>query len=284
MKIGENVSVSSVVGDINYPKKEDITSSTIIGLEKTGGSELLEKSLEALAQGWADVKAFEKTPEPTLSTEQLKQKEKLEEKGLAVTVRPDGKFIVETETDKNAWLSSEDIRNVAVFKGNLSIYNGAPQSDVEYPNLESVEGDFTISGFDDECRTSGPNWGYACDVNFSNLKQVTGNINISNSACQLYLNSLEKVGGNLNIDASSHIDNIVFLNNIESIDGDFNIQAGSVHTTPQIFSAVEGTMNAIPPQSRWVNGFGTTLQVGEGDKAKYYEFTTEPEVIKKYTI
>ena len=78
MKIGENVSVSNLVGDINYPKKEDVTSSTIIGLEKTGGSELLEKSLEALAQGWADVRIIEKTPEPMLSAEQLAQKEKLE--------------------------------------------------------------------------------------------------------------------------------------------------------------------------------------------------------------
>ena len=42
--------------------------------------------------------------------------------------------------------------------------------------MESVVGNLTISGFDDECRTSGPNWGYACDVEFPNLKEVTGNL------------------------------------------------------------------------------------------------------------
>lgn len=283
MQIGETVSVSNLIGDINHQKKE-VCSSNTSGIEKTGSSELLEKSLQALAQGWTDVRPFEKTENQTLSTKELEQKAKLEQKGLTVTVRPDGKFIVEAPKDNVNWLSSEDIRNAAILKGNFEIYNGAPQSDVEYPNLELVEGNLTISGFNDECRTSGPNWGYACDVIFSNLKEVTGDFNIFNSACQLYLDSLEEVGGTLNIGASAQIDNIVFINNIEAIGGDLNIQGGTVQSSPQIFSAVEGTMNAIPPESKWQNGFGTTLQVGEGKKAKYYEFTTEPAVIKKYTI
>ena len=172
MKIGENVSVSNLVGDINYPKKEGVTSSTIIGLEKSAGSELLEKSLQALAQGWADVKAFEKTSEPTLSAEQLEQKEKLENKGLTVTVRPDGKFIVEAKEGKYACVSSEDIKNAAVLKGDFEVYNGAPQSDVEYSNLETVVGNLTICDFDDECRTSGPNWDMLVMLNFQILKKL----------------------------------------------------------------------------------------------------------------
>ena len=284
MQIGENVSVSNLVGDINYPKKEDVTSSTIISLEKTGGSELLEKSLEALAQGWADIRPFEKAPAPTLSTEQLEQKEKLEKKGLTVTVRPDGKFIVEAQEGKFAWVSSEDIRNAAVLKGDFEVYNGTPQSDVEYPNLETADGNIVIAGFNDECRTAGPNWGYACDVKFPNLKQVTGDFHIQSSACQMYLDSLEEVGGTLNIADGCETDNVVNIPNIQHIGGDFNIQGGTVITSPQIFMAVDGTMNAVPPKSKFTNGFGSTLQVGEGEKAKHYEFTTQEGVIKKYTI
>lgn len=286
MKIGESVSVSKLVADTNQSKKSDVSASTIIALEKSNGSELLQKSLNLLAQkGWSDVRKIEnKDLEPTLSEKQVEQKAKLEKQGFNVTVRPDGKFIVEAQKDKSTWISSEDIKNVAVFKGDLNIYNGEPQSDVEYPNLEVVLGNFVIAEFDDECRSSGPNWGYACDVVFPNLKEITGNLDVQNSACQLYLNSLEKIGGTFNVDASSQIDNQVFLQNIETIGGDLNIQAGSVKTSPQIFAAVEGTMNAIPPKSHWSNGFGTSLQVGEYPNIKYYEFTTEKEVIKKYTL
>ena len=284
MKIGESVSVPNLVGEINHQKQPEVSSSTIINLEKAGGSELLEKSLEAMAQGWGDLRKLENVSTPVLTEKQMEEKTKLEEKGLSVTVRPDGKFIVEAEKDKSVFLSSSNIENVAVLKGNFEIYNGHPQSDVEYKNLESVVGNLTISGFDDECRTSGPNWGYACDVEFSNLKEVTGDFNIQNSACQLYLDSLEKVGGSFNVGESCQSDNQVFLNNIETIKGDFSIQVGCVHSTPQIFAAVEGTMNAIPPKSHSLGGFGSSLIIGQHPNEKYYEFTTQEGVIKKYTI
>ena len=284
MKIGENVSVAKLVGDINHQKQPEVSSSTIINLEKAGGSELLEKSLEAMAQGWGDLRKLENVSTPVLTEKQMEEKTKLEEKGLNVTVRPDGKFIVESEKDKYHWISSHDISNIAILKGDFEIYNGTPQSDVEYSNLETVDGNIVIAGFNDECRTAGPNWGYACDVKFPNLKQVTGDFHIQSSACQMYLDSLKEVGGTLNIADGCETDNVVNIPNIQHIGGDFNIQGGTVITSPQIFMAVDGTMNAVPPKSKFTNGFGSTLQVGEDEKAKYYEFTTQEGVIKKYTI
>ena len=285
MKIGGNVSGLNVVGDINHQTKDGVGDSTIIAHEKEGGAELLKNTLDALARGLGDVKKNQNQPEVTLSPQQIAEKSKLEENGLSVTVRPDGKFIVEAEEDKNVFLSSDNIKNVAVLKGNFEVYNGTPQSDVEYSNLETVDGNIIISGFNDECRTAGPNWGYACDVKFPNLKQVTGDFHIQSSACQMYLDSLKEVGGTLNIADGCETDNVVNIPNIQHIGGDFNIQGGgTVITSPQIFMAVDGTMNAVPPKSKFTNGFGSTLQVGEGDKAKYYEFTTQEGVIKKYNI
>ena len=42
MKIGENVSVAKLVGDINHQKQEEVGSSTTIGTVKGDGSELLK--------------------------------------------------------------------------------------------------------------------------------------------------------------------------------------------------------------------------------------------------
>ena len=100
----------------------------------------------------------------------------------------------------------------------------------------------------------------------------------------MYLDSLDEVGGTLNIAEGCETDNIVHIPNIQHVGGDFNIQGGTVIASPQIFMAVDGTMNAVPPESKFTNGFGSTLQVGEDEKAKYYEFTTQEGVIKKYTI
>ena len=283
-----------VWGNVAAMKANGVASCTAIKSEKTpeqmieetiaGGAKLLEKSLEALAQAKV-VKSSKSLQQPQLSDEVLAKKAKLEEKGLDVTVRPDGKFAVQAQEGSSSWVSSADIKNVAVLKGDFEIYNDEPQSDVEFPNLESVEGNFTISGFADECRTIGsPNWGYACDVKFPNLKEITGNVDIQGSACYLDLNSLENVGGTVNIGASCQSDNEVYLNNVKSIGGDLNIQAGLVSSSPQIFGAVEGTMNAIPPKSHYTDGFGACLRIGEGTNAKYYEFTTEEGVIKKYTV
>ncbi len=282
-----------VWGNVAAMKTNGVASCTAIKSEKTpeqmideaisGGAKLLEKSLEALAQAKFIKPSLD--DKKLLSDEVLAEKTKLEEKGLAVNIRPDGKFVVQAQEGASAWVSSADIKNVAVLKGDFEIYNDEPQSDVEFANLESVEGNFTISGFDDECRIIGsPNWGYACDVKFPSLKQVTGDVNVQGSACYLDLNSLETVGGTVNIGASCQSDNEVYLNNIKSIGGDLNIQAGLVSSSPEIFGAVEGTMNAIPPKSHYTDGFGACLRIGEGANAKYYEFTTEEGVIKKYTI
>ena len=284
MQIGGNVPGAKLVGDIHHQTKDGVGDSTIIAHEKEGGAELLQSTLEALAQGKTGIRPFEKTPEPTLSEKQLEEKKKLEEQGLNVTVRPDGKFIVEAEKDKYSWIFSNDMSNIAILKGDFQIINGTPQSDVEYPNLETADGTIVIAGFNDECRTAGPNWGYACDVKFPNLKQVTGDFHIQSSACQMYLDSLEEVGGTLNIAEDCEPDNVVNIPNIQHIGGDFNIQCGTVITSPQIFMAVDGTMNAVPPKSKFTDGFGSTLQVGQGEKAKHYEFTTQEGVIKKYTI
>lgn len=277
-----NVSALNAVGNVySYCKQSEVKPSEMIDSTIDGGAELLAKSLKAIAQGWM----IKNTPEKSLSSETLEQKTTLEQAGLNVIVRPDGKFIVEAQQNKNVLIASSDIKNVAVLKGNFEIYNNEPQSDVEFPNLETIEGDFTISGFHDECRTIGSqNWGYACDVKFPNLKKVAGDVNVQNSACYLDLNALETVCGSLNVGASCQSDNEIYLKNIQLINGDFNIQAGSVSSSSQIFAAVEGTMNAIPPKSNYTNGFGTCLKIGENPNAKYYEFTTEVGVIKKYAI
>ena len=144
-----------VWGNVAAMKTNGVASCTAIKSEKTpeqmieetiaGGAKLLEKSLEALAQAKV-VKSSKSLQQPQLSDEVLAKKAKLEEKGLDVTVRPDGKFIVQAQEGSSSWVSSADIKNVAVLKGDFEIYNDEPQSDVEFPNLESVEGNFTISG------------------------------------------------------------------------------------------------------------------------------------------
>lgn len=223
-------------------------------------SQLLAKSLDALAQGWTI-----NTPKEDV----IVQKKALEQKGFNVSVRDDGKFVI----SGNNIISHKDLKNVAEIKGNVQIISG-DNCNKNFSDLESVDGTLSLTGFNEECRESGENWGYACDVKFPALKEITGDLKIQKCAANIYLNDLQKIGGSLTVESNSESDNIVHLGNIEEIKGDLNIQTGTVEANSNIFAAVDGKLNAIPPE----NGYKGFLKTSNKTK---FEFLPEAEMIKK---
>lgn len=264
--------------DVSFKSSKNQPDNPKIVNPNQGSLENMTDVLDALGSIGKGIAAVNSKNNPD-EQQILKEKEQLENAGFNVEINPDKTLTVSVKDSSGMQrVGISLLKNVSEINGNVEIYNDSDQLNVKREKLTSINGDVRISGFNDECReTDAANWGYACFIDFPNLKNV-GNLTVSNSACYLHFAKLSQIDGTFTVDSSCESDNRVYLPKISEVKGDFNIQKGTVETSPAIFNAVDGKLNAIPPES-----YESYLIVSD-EKSMYesiYIFTNTPEIIKK---
>ena len=280
MQVGEcksNCNWISSLGSSNTEQKNHINNIA----SESGKSEALSGTLDFLGTIGRAYAATSAKISPNL-LKLLAQKEELEKAGFDVKIQPNNLLSItskDTETPTRVGITL--LKNVSEINGNVIIYNDDRQFNADVRDLKTINGNVNLYGFNSECRENGAsNWGYACEIKFPNLETV-GNLTVKNSACYLVMPKLANVKGSFNVDSSCDYDNVVYVPGIKNIQGDLNIQRGNVVSSPAIFNAVEGSMNAVPPLAE-TNGY---LTVKSKNTESIYLFTNEPEkIVKEKTI
>lgn len=191
-------------------------SSCSTNEQNNEGSEKTMQELESLAAiGKAFLQNTSKKCE--LTQRQSEAKERLEKQGINVAVRDDGKFVLSPQDEKTKLsLSGNELWNVAEINGNVCIYStdGTYGYNHSYNDLKKVSGSMEINSFFAECRGSGDNFSYACDIKFPNLTEAES-ITAVSSSCNLYLDNLKNInGGAIKIDNSCDSDMLIYIDKI----------------------------------------------------------------------